>query len=102
MKIDLTQVLSAVITLAVALITTFFVPWLKQKVSAEKLSMIKLWTKVAVEAAEQVYKDAGMGKFKKQYVIDFLESKGYMVDEEELDNLIESSVLELKKGLENG
>mgnify|MGYP002767786998 CR=1 FL=1 len=56
--IDITNVVSAVITLLVAVITTFLIPYLKEKVDAEKFEKIKAWTKVAVEAAEMIYNGA--------------------------------------------
>lgn len=95
--IDLTTIVSAVFTLTMALITTFLVPYLKNKVDAEKFEKIKSWVKVAVQAAEMIYTESGMGATKKAYVIDYLNKKGYTLDTETLDNLIESAVLELKK-----
>ena len=84
--IDITNVVSAVITLLVAVITTFLIPYLKA------------WTKVAVEAAEMIYNGAGRGAEKKAYVLEYLNSKGYKLDSDTIDKLIESAVLELKKG----
>ena len=92
--IDITNVVSAVITLLVAVITTFLIPYLKEKVKFEK---IKAWTKVAVEAAEMIYNGAGRGAEKKAYVLEYLNSKGYKLDSDTIDKLIESAVLELKK-----
>lgn len=94
---DLTDILSAVITLIMALITTFLIPYLKNKVGAEKFEKIKSWVKVAVEAAEMIYNESGMGETKKAYVIEYLNNKGYNLDADTLNNLIESAVLELKK-----
>lgn len=51
---DLTNIASAIITLIVAVITTFLIPYLKAKVDAEKFAKIKNWVKVAVEAAEMI------------------------------------------------
>ena len=93
--IDLTSLFEAIITLIVALISAFLIPYIKSKVSAEKLETIKKWVKVAVQAAEMLYRDSGMGEQKKAYVIEFLNSKGYDLDTDTLSNLIESAVLEL-------
>ena len=98
---DITNVVSAVITLLVAVITTFLIPYLKEKVDAEKFEKIKAWTKVAVEAAEMIYNGAGRGAEKKAYVLEYLNSKGYKLDSDTIDKLIESAVLELKKIGEN-
>lgn len=94
---DITNVVSAVITLLVAVITTFLIPYLKEKVDAEKFEKIKAWTKVAVEAAEMIYNGPGRGAEKKAYVLEYLNSKGYKLDSDTIDKLIESAVLELKK-----
>lgn len=94
---DLTNIVSAVFTLIMAIITTFLIPYLKNKIDADKLDKIKSWVKVAVQAAEMIYTESGMGTTKKAYVIEYLNSKGYNLDTETLDNLIESAVLELKK-----
>lgn len=95
--VDLTQIVVAVLTLIISLVSAFLVPYIKSKVTNEQLETIKLWVKVAVEAAEMLYKGSGRGEEKKKYVLDFLESKGFKLNTEEIDNLIESAVLELKK-----
>jgi hypothetical protein len=94
--IDLTDVVSAIITLILAVITSFLVPYLKTKIEANKFEKIKSWVKVAVEAAEMIYVGTGRGEEKKNYVIQYLNSKGYTIDAESINNLIESAVLELK------
>lgn len=94
--VDITTIIEALITLAVALVTAFFIPWLKSKVEAEKLSEAVKWVKIAVQAAEMIYTEADMGKFKKNYVLTFLEEKGYTYDVNSIDAMIESAVLELK------
>lgn len=94
--IDLTDVVSAIITLILAVITTFLIPYLKTKIEANKFEKIKSWVKVAVEAAEMIYVGKGRGEEKKKYVVQYLNSKGYTIDTESINNLIESAVLELK------
>lgn len=93
--IDLTPVMEAVITLIVAVITAFVIPWLKGKISTDKLEQIKLWVTVAVEAAEQLYKGSGRGEEKKAYVVQFLQEKGFTLDLDSLDKLIEAAVFNL-------
>ena len=53
------------------------------------------WVTVAVGAAEQIYKEKGQGKEKKEYVVEFLDSIGVKLTIEELNVLIESAVKEL-------
>lgn len=93
--IDITPIVNAVIMLAAALITTFVVPWIKGKIDAEKLELISRWVKIAVGAAEKIYKESGMGEKKKQYVLDFLEKKGFKIDPNSIDAMIESAVLQI-------
>ena len=95
MNIDITPIIEAVVALIAALITAFVVPWIKEKISKEKLEKIKVWVEVAVEAAEQLYTGSGRGAEKKAYVVEFLNSKGFKIDAETLDKLIEAAVFNL-------
>ena len=94
---DLTPLFQAIITLIAAIITAFLIPYIKSKASAEQLKQIETWVKVAVQAAEQLYTTPQAGEIKKQYVIDFLTSKGYTVDMQKIDALIEATVFSLNK-----
>lgn len=97
--IDLTPLLQAVIMLASVVITVYVIPYVKSKTTEAQRQEINEWVKIAVLAAEQIYKGSGMGKSKKLYVNEFLAQKGFKVSEKELDNMIESVVLELNKGI---
>lgn len=97
---DITPIIQAVVTLAVALITAFVIPWLKNKIGAQNMDEFMRWVQIAVAAAEQLY-DSTDGDEKKAYVVNFLASKGFKVDTEELDNAIEAAVLELHNALYN-
>lgn len=55
----------------------------------------RMWVTVAVEAAEQLYTGSGRGAEKKAYVVEFLNSKGFKIDAETLDKLIEAAVFNL-------
>ena len=93
--IDLTPIMEAIIALVVAVITAFVIPWLKGKIDADKLEQIELWVTVAVEAAEQLYNGTGRGEEKKAYVVKFLQEKGFTLDPDSLDKLIEAAVFNL-------
>ena len=97
---DITPIIQTIITLAVALITAFVIPWLKNKIGAQNMDEFMRWVEIAVAAAEQLYESTD-GDEKKAYVVNFLASKGFKVDTEELDNAIESAVLELHNSLYN-
>lgn len=95
--IDLTPIVNALITLVALLLTTFLIPWIRTKISNEKLEAVKKWTTVGVKAAEMIYKESGMGEAKKKYVRKFLESKGYKLDIDTVDALIEATVREMQQ-----
>ena len=95
--IDLTPIANAIIALIAALVSAFLIPYLKSKISAERLAELQKWAIIAVEAAEMIYKGAGRGAEKKEHVWNFLASKGYSLDTDSLDKVIESAVLNLKK-----
>ena len=84
MTIDLTSIANAVIALIAAIITAFVIPWIRSKTTAAQFEKIKMWVTVAVEGAE-----------KKAYVVEFLNSKGFKIDAETLDKLIEAAVFNL-------
>ena len=78
-----------------AIITAFVIPWIRSKTTAAQFEKIKMWVTVAVEAAEQLYTGSGRGAEKKAYVVEFLNSKGFKIDAETLDKLIEAAVFNL-------
>lgn len=94
--IDITTIIEAVITLIVALITTFLIPYLRKKYDAETLATIRLWVKVGVKAAEQLFDGEGRGEEKLEYVMNFIESKGFTIDTDSLRAMVEAEVLELE------
>ena len=96
---DYTQLTECIITIIVITLTMFIIPWIKQKISADKLTEIMKWVKIAVQAAEMIYKESGLGKEKKAYVEKFLSDLGIKIDYEKIDSLIESAVLELKNDI---
>lgn len=98
MTIDITEVIKYTILLVFAVCTTFVIPYIKAKIGDEKFTELQKWVKIGVQAAEMIFKESGMGTVKKEYVIEFLKQKGYTLDTETISNLIESAVLELKKG----
>lgn len=92
---DLTPIVNAVIALIAAIITTFLIPWIKGKIDAAKLAQIVEWVGIAVRAAEQIYNESGMGEKKKQYVLDFLADKGFTLDPNSINAMIEAAVKNL-------
>lgn len=95
-NIDCTELLEAVIALISVLITTFIIPLLKRKLSAEKSEELKKWVSIAVTAAEQLY-GSKTGQQKKEYVLSFLLDKGIVFDAAEVAAMIEAEVYKLTK-----
>lgn len=89
---------TALIALIGAIITYVIVPYIKSKTTENQRENVKFWVQVAVGAAEQIYKEKGQGKLKKEYVLDFLNSKGIKITDEQLDVLIEATVYQIKQG----
>ena len=85
------------------ILTYLIVPLIKQKTTKEQRENIYNLVKIAVKAAEQMH-DAGLINIpKKEYVINFLTSKGINITIQDLDVMIEAAVQELnlaKKALE--
>ncbi len=98
MTIDLTQIILAVITLLFGVLMRYVIPNIKAKTNANQMELIRAAVKSAVYAVEQLYKSKP-GQEKKQLVIEFLASQGYIVDinnvEDTMNILIESVVKEL-------
>ncbi len=99
MNIDLTQIVIAVIGLVSLIVTTVIVPYYKSKTTREQRENIAFWAKLAVEAAEKIYKESGMGLKKKTFVEKFLADHGIILDEEQLNVVIESAVLEMQNAI---
>ena len=93
---ELTEIVKLAIELIVACASLWLIPWLRAKLSAEEIADMLRWVEIAVSAAEQLY-DATAGSAKKQYVVSFLEERGYRMDAEELNLAIEAAVLRLHK-----
>lgn len=77
----------------IAVVVAVLVPWLKERIGAERVSALWRWVCFAVQAAEQLF-GAGRGDDKKAYVEEFLAAQGYDVGEE-VNNMIEAAVREL-------
>lgn len=97
--IDLTPLVNALIMVLAVLITVYLIPWIKSQTTEKQREEINAWVKIAVQAAEQLYKGAGKGEEKKAYVLDYLNKKGFTIDTESIDKMIEAAVLEINKGV---
>ena len=53
--LDLTKLAQAIISLAAGIVSLYLVPWLRSKLTNERLSKVKSWVQIAVYAAEKIY-----------------------------------------------
>ena len=95
MTIDLTQIILALITLISGILTSFLIPYLKQRMTAAGQERLSALIRVGVFAAQQLFQsDEGIRK--KAYVIQLLEQQGYSIDSDEIDARIEAELMSLK------
>lgn len=99
--IDLTPLINAVIAVLATVATVFLIPALKRKTDEQDRAEMLAWAEIAVAAAQQLYHHLD-GADRKNYVLNFLEAKGYDVDSMEVDAAIEAAVLTLHQALEGG
>lgn len=82
------------------LITYFVIPWIRAKITAERLDTIESWAWNAVQAAEKIF-PAGLNADKYDYAVTFIRDQakkhGVILDEDEVRTLIESAVNMLPK-----
>lgn len=95
------EVLKAVVLLALVLIVRYAVPWMKLQVEGTKYDWLIQWAEIAVRSAEQTILGSKTGAEKKAIVTKFLkeqlQAKNISISDDQLNNLIESAVYELKK-----
>lgn len=97
----LINLLIAIIGLAAAIITTYVVPWIKSKTTAEKWDQLIYYTTLAVRFANQTM-TPDQWKEKKEAVTEYLQNvidtKLHInISEEDLDKIIEGIVNEVKE-----
>ena len=81
MNIDWTSIILAVLSLIFAVISSVFVPWMKERLGAQKYENVKTVLRTLMEAAETYMKD-GTGPQKKEWVLN--ELKQYVKFDEDL------------------
>ena len=94
------QIILASIPVFGAIITGFIIPFIKEKIGAEKLAKYEYWTSMAVKCAEMMFKEQGMGEAKKEYVVNFLNEmfnkNKVVITSEQIEILVEAAIKELK------
>lgn len=93
------EIIKVVVMVTALVIARYLVPWIKEKIGADKLAEVEKWVKYAVLKAQQVLWEE-TGADKKAYVTEFLKelliAKNIALSDEQLDVLIEAAVKQMK------
>ena len=94
------QIVLGVISILGTILTGIIIPYIKEKIGNEKLAKYEYWASMAVECAEMIFKEQGMGETKKEYVVNFLNQmfnkNKVVITEEQIEILVESAVKQMK------
>lgn len=94
------EIIIGLLSILATILTGVVVPYFKERIGNEKLAKYEYWTSTAVECAEMLYKEQGMGEAKKEYVVNFLNEmfnkNKVVITEEQLEILVESAVKTMK------
>ena len=96
---NLTPILETIIALAVAVISTFLIPWISSKTTANDREDLLKWVDIAVAAAQQLFHQMN-GAQRLDYALSFLAERGFDVDDAAVLNAVEAAVLKLHRKLE--
>lgn len=96
---DITVIVKVVLLLLSFVYTAILVPYIKSKTTDAEQDRLRKIVVMGVRAAEMIY-GSGYGQDKYQFVKEYLQERGYNLDTDEIQVLIESAVLELKKSIE--
>ena len=90
-------IMKLVVSVSVALITAFLIPYLKTKINRETQGRITEVVSVAVQAAEQTMQG---GQIKKEAVMDYVTRwaavHNIKITKEQIEQLLESSVFAMR------
>ena len=91
----------AIIGVVAVIITGYLIPWLRGKIGEAKFDKLSAFTALAIRTAEQIY-TVEQWQEKKAYVLEYVSNKaqeiGINMSAEDIENLIEGLVNEIKKG----
>ena len=94
--IDLTPLFQSLIILIAAVITTFVVPWIKEKTTKEQQESLQMWASIGVNAAEKLY-GAGHGSDKLAYVVRLLQDHGLTMDVQTLEAVVNAEIKKMEQ-----
>ena len=99
---DLTfNILKIVIAVATVFVSAYVIPLLREKLHDSKYQRLLEMVEIAVRAAEQTIKGSKQGPYKKdevvKFVTDWMIAHGISITQDQLDQLIECAVYNLKQ-----
>jgi len=92
MNIDIYAILQAFAALICTLLTAVIIPFIRGRVSKQRLEQMQAWARIAVLAAEQLFVRSGRGWEKKAYAMRILGGQCKGADTEVLSALVECAV----------
>jgi len=96
------KIVSAILTIFVALITSVVIPWIRSKITAEQMELLRSYTEYAVRCAEMIYSpDEWQDKkaWVMQYITDIINQKfNLTLSYEDINTMVEGVVQEVKHG----
>ncbi len=93
---DTSNWLEIVLMIVTALITSFLIPYIRSKTTAQEREKILSLVKIACSSAEQMA-ELVTGKDKYAYVENLLMNMGIKISADELEAMIEACVFEINK-----
>lgn len=98
-NINITPIIEAVIALVGIVITSFLVPYLKSKMTANQFAYLEGVVKTAVYGAEVLFGGTARGDEKREYVLNYVEEicakKHITFDADEIRQMLETAWLNL-------
>jgi len=96
------QIISGVITILMALVSAYVIPWLKSRIDDVQLQQINSYIELAVRCANQIYTPEQWQE-KKRYVTSYItelinDKFSLTLNSVDIDTLIEGKVNEVKNG----
>lgn len=93
------ELLAVVAIFIVGIIFLYVLEYVKTKTSKEQWEFIEQWVTIAVNGIESIVIDEKQGSAKKDFVIKYIlsicENKGYDIDEETIEIMIENACQKL-------
>lgn len=95
------EMITLLLKIVLVAMSGFLIPalrtWILSKTTPGQRKEAEYWVKLAVKVAEEIYKEKGQGKLKKEYVLKWLNDNKIPLTSGQADVLIELIVEEFKR-----